>query len=48
MGMAKNAGLRRILVQTGKGADAAEFQIDFTAENLYDAVNWLTGQNKNK
>lgn len=50
MGMARNAGLRRILVQTGKGlgADAAEFQIDFTAENLYDAVSWLTGKNKNK
>jgi len=43
MGMAKSAGLRRILVRTGKGhnLNAAEFQIDFMAKNLYAAVNWL-------
>lgn len=48
MGMAKNAGLRRIRVRTGKdlGAGESELQIDFTAENLYDAVNWLTGKGK--
>ncbi len=47
MEMAKAAGVRKILVRTGHGEQTAlksyDFQIEYLAENLYDASTWLLG-----
>jgi len=44
--MAMRAGVRKILVRTGKGetvASRSDLQIEYVAKNLYDAAIWLTG-----